>query len=140
MGFNVETLNHKGTAFTVWDAAGQQGLRNLWSHYYKAAKGIIFVVDSSDQERLDDGDSSAKSELQNMVSDEQLSGIPLLIFCNKQDMDQASQPEDIKQRLGVASIIDRNVTVVGCVATTGHGLDQGLDWLSAEMKKSNEPK
>ena len=30
-------------------------IRPLWRHYYQNTNGIIFVVDSNDRERIDDG-------------------------------------------------------------------------------------
>jgi len=52
IGFNVETLEYKNIAFTVWDVGGQEKLRALWRHYFAATQALIFVVDSSDRARL----------------------------------------------------------------------------------------
>ena len=53
IGFNVEELNYKTIKFMVWDVGGQEKLRNLWTHYYDKCRGLIFVVDSSDHERVE---------------------------------------------------------------------------------------
>ena len=63
-GFNVETVEYKNVNFTVWDVGGQDKIRPLWRHYYQNTQGIIFVVDSNDQERIEE----AKDELHKMVS------------------------------------------------------------------------
>ncbi len=34
---------------------GAAQIRPLWRHYYQNTNGIIFVVDSNDRERIDDG-------------------------------------------------------------------------------------
>jgi small GTP-binding protein len=52
IGFNVEELSYKTIKFMVWDVGGQEKLRNLWTHYFEKAKGLIYVVDSSDSERV----------------------------------------------------------------------------------------
>lgn len=52
IGFNVEELHYEKVSFMVWDVGGQEKLRNLWAHYYEGTNGLIFVVDSSDQERI----------------------------------------------------------------------------------------
>ena len=52
IGFNVETLEYKNIAFTVWDVGGQEKLRALWRHYFASTQALIFVVDSSDRARL----------------------------------------------------------------------------------------
>ena len=55
IGFNVETLEYKSIAFTVWDVGGQEKLRALWRHYFQTTQAVIFVVDSSDRARLPRG-------------------------------------------------------------------------------------
>ena len=41
IGFNVETLEYKNIAFTVWDVGGQEKLRALWRHYYANTQARI---------------------------------------------------------------------------------------------------
>lgn len=53
IGFNVETVEYKNIKFTVWDVGGQDKIRLLWRHYYQNTQGLIFVVDSSDKDRID---------------------------------------------------------------------------------------
>merc|ERR1712151_985055 len=54
IGFNVETVEYKNIKFTVWDIGGQDRIRKLWRHYYLGTNGVIFVVDSSDRDRVQD--------------------------------------------------------------------------------------
>lgn len=44
IGFNVETLEYKNIAFTVWDVGGQEKLRALWRHYYANTQARILVM------------------------------------------------------------------------------------------------
>ena len=81
-GFNVENVEYKNIAFTVWDVGGQDKIRPLWRHYYQNTQGIIFVVDSNDRERI----SEAREELQRMLNEDELRDALLLIFANKQDL------------------------------------------------------
>eukprot|EP01127_Copromyxa_protea_P009035 TRINITY_DN2098_c0_g1_i2.p1 TRINITY_DN2098_c0_g1~~TRINITY_DN2098_c0_g1_i2.p1 ORF type:complete len:146 (+),score=12.67 TRINITY_DN2098_c0_g1_i2:38-439(+) len=55
IGFNVESLVYKNVNLTVWDIGGQDKIRVLWRHYYTNTTGLIFVVDSNDHERIDEG-------------------------------------------------------------------------------------
>ena len=64
LGFNVETVEYKNISFTVWDVGGQDKIRPLWRHYYQNTQGLIFVVDSSDRERIQE----SHDELHKMVS------------------------------------------------------------------------
>ena len=66
----------------VWDVGGQEKLRNLWSHYYDKAQGLIYVVDSSDSERID----LAASELNRVLSHKDMDNAVVLILANKRDV------------------------------------------------------
>ena len=64
-----------------------------------------------------------------MLSEEELAGVPLLVFCNKQDVEGALKPEEISEQLGLAGgEKGRDWSVRGSCATKGEGLEEGLDW------------
>lgn len=130
IGFNVETVEYKNIKFTVWDVGGQDKIRLLWRHYYQNTQGLIFVVDSSDKDRVD----IAREELQRMLGEEELRDAILLVFANKQDMGVMSVPE-ITERLGLHSMKGRDWFIQGTCALTGDGLYDGLDWLSKTVSK-----
>ena len=44
IGFNVETLDYKGMAITVWDVGGQDKIRVLWKHYYRNTDAVILLL------------------------------------------------------------------------------------------------
>ena len=52
----------------MWDVGGQDKIRPLWRHYYQNTQGLIFVVDSSDRERIQE----SHDELHKMVSAEHI--------------------------------------------------------------------
>lgn len=56
VGFNVETLDtdRSSLGLTVWDVGGQKKMRPHWRHYYADTAGLLFVVDSCDQKRMDE--------------------------------------------------------------------------------------
>jgi GTPase SAR1 family protein len=82
VGFNVETVTYKNVKFNVWDVGGQDKIRPLWRHYYTGTQGLVFVVDSSDRERIDE----ARQELHRILSDREMKDCLLLVFANKQDL------------------------------------------------------
>lgn len=82
IGFNVETVEFQKVKFTVWDVGGQDKIRQLWKHYYQNTQALIYVVDSSDKERI----NIARDELQKMLSEDELKDAVLLVLANKQDM------------------------------------------------------
>jgi signal recognition particle receptor subunit beta len=71
----------------------------LWRHYFESTEAIVWVVDSSDTQRLHE----AREELLRVLSEEQLRGAPLLVFANKQDMPNALPVDQLVQKLDLAS-------------------------------------
>ena len=64
-----------------------------------------------------------------MLAEDELKDVPLLVFCNKQDVDGALKPEEISEQLGLAGAEKtRQWSVRGSCATKGEGLEEGLDW------------
>lgn len=59
----METVEYKNITFTVWDVGGQDKIRVLWRDYFPKTRGLIFVVDITDRERLQE----VREELNMMV-------------------------------------------------------------------------
>ena len=142
IGFNVESVEYKNINFTVWDIGGQDKIRPLWRHYYPNTHGIIFVVDSNDQERVDGESSdprrrSARQELDAMLLEDDLRDAAVLVLANKQDLPHSLSVDEVGRRMGLHKQRGRAWFVQGCCATTGEGLYDGLDWLSDTLAKSS---
>merc|ERR1711865_586078 len=131
IGFNVETVEYKNIAFTVWDVGGQDKIRPLWRHYYTNTEGIIFVVDSNDQDRVDE----ARDELNRMLSEDELRDAVLLVFANKQDLPHAMPAAEAADKLALHKLRSRTWYIQATCATTGDGMYEGLDWLSNTISK-----
>jgi len=133
IGFNVETVKYKNIQFTVWDMGGQDKIRNLWRVYLKGSAGIIFVLDSSDKQRL----TEAKYELTKLLEEEDLKDAHVLVLANKQDVPGALSANDIKVGLGLHEITSHEWFIQMTVATKGEGLFQGLDWLAGQISNNS---
>uniref|UniRef100_A0A1A8REN6 ADP-ribosylation factor 5 n=1 Tax=Nothobranchius rachovii TaxID=451742 RepID=A0A1A8REN6_9TELE len=130
IGFNVETVEFKNISFTVWDVGGQTIIRPLWRHYYTNTQGLIFVVDSNDPERI----KEAADELHRMLEEDELTGVPVLVFANKQDLPRAMSISDFTDALSLSGVPHQWFVQPSC-AVTGNGLVEGLDWLSNQILK-----
>lgn len=129
IGFNVETIQHNRVNFTAWDVGGQSAIRPLWRHYVQNTDAVVYVVDATDVERLDE----AKEMLETLFAFGELRNAKLLVFANKQDLPSALSPVEVRTRLGVDNVTRNLIFVQGCVAVTGEGLYEGLDWLSGAI-------
>ncbi|KAH9524914.1 hypothetical protein Btru_028246 [Bulinus truncatus] len=131
IGFNVETVEYKNISFTVWDVGGQDKIRPLWRHYFQNTQGLIFVIDSNDRERI----GEAREELMRMLNEDELRDAKLLVFANKQDLPNAMNAAEITDKLALHNLRNRAWYIQATCATSGDGLYEGLDWLSASVKK-----
>ncbi len=100
-------------------------------YLYLFAIGLIFVVDSNDRERI----SAARDELHRMLNEDELREAILLVFANKQDLPNAMSAAEMTDKLGLHGLRHRQWYIQACCATTGDGLYEGLDWLSATLQK-----
>eukprot|EP00798_Chlamydomonas_sp_ICE-L_P031142 gene31142-6282_t len=88
VGSNVELVKYRNLALQIWDLGGQQNLRPFWASYYKNTDAVILVVDSTDRARV----GVTKSELFNLLENEDLARSPILVMANKQDLRDAMGP------------------------------------------------
>lgn len=135
IGFNVETIEYKNITLTCWDLGGRDKARALARHYYEDTQALIYVIDSNDRERL----HIAKDELRSGLDEETLRGVPLLVYCNKQDLPHSMSTAEIETELGLNSLRERQWHTQSCCAKDGDGLYEGLDWLSAALGQTENP-
>ncbi|KAG8829653.1 hypothetical protein FRC20_008619 [Serendipita sp. 405] len=125
LGFNVETIEHKGTSLTLWDVGGRTNF-GLTRHYLQNTDGIIFVIDSADESEF----GSAKEYMDRHLANEHLKGCPLLILANKQDLPNAVDMNVIISKLDLMSRRDNEWFICPCSGATGEGLIEGLEWMA----------
>ena len=131
IGFNKETIKYKGIKMTVWDVGGEGKIRARWKNYFSNKQGLIFVVDASNIDRIDE----ARDELHKLLEEDELKNAVLLVYANKQDLPNAVKPQELGNRLRLNTITNRPWQVQGACATTGDGLYEGLDWLGEQINK-----
>merc|ERR1712096_373873 len=129
IGFNCETVEYRNVKFTVWDIGGQEKIRRLWRYYFQGTQGLIWVLDSSDRDRMED----AREELWALLDADELKDAKLVVFANKQDLPHALKPDEVASKLGLHQL-HRPWFVQGSNAQTGDGLHAGLDWLAKALK------
>ncbi|GMI88265.1 ADP-ribosylation factor B1A [Hibiscus trionum] len=129
IGFNVESIQYKNVCFDVWDIGGESKIRPLWKHYFLNVQALIFVVDSSDRERI----SEARKELHWALADNELADAAVLVLANKQDLPNAMSSPETADKLGLHCLGQRPWFIQNASAYTGHGLYEGLHWLSENI-------
>eukprot|EP00826_Nyctotherus_ovalis_P023261 TRINITY_DN1788_c0_g2_i9.p1 TRINITY_DN1788_c0_g2~~TRINITY_DN1788_c0_g2_i9.p1 ORF type:complete len:185 (+),score=51.68 TRINITY_DN1788_c0_g2_i9:126-680(+) len=131
IGFNLEEFNFKNIKLKMWDISGQIKYRELWKHYYEGADGIVYVLDSTDKERL----AEAKEEFLRVMTEQDLKYIRILVFANKQDKAGALREKEIKNTLGITIEYEGKIKVQEASALSYTGLLEGLTWLVGELER-----
>ncbi len=131
-GFNVETISPcRGLSLIVWDVGGQDHLRTLWHHYFDNVDGLVFVIDSTDRNRL----SLSKAELKGIYQHETMKNVPFIVIANKQDSNEALSAEIITDKLELNQWPNGSYNVIPCCALTGDGLTNAFTILAKLIRK-----
>ncbi|KAH0792270.1 putative ADP-ribosylation factor [Histomonas meleagridis] len=128
IGFNVESIDHKGINLEIWDVGGECRIPPLWYHYIQSSKGIIFVVDSHEN-YTGEFDEAREHLFQYILEKKESKNLPLLVLANKQDLPNALSPDEIENKLCLNTIKDRPWKVQATSVYNEGGLREGLDWL-----------
>mmetsp|Transcript_49790 Transcript_49790/g.116391 ORF Transcript_49790/g.116391 Transcript_49790/m.116391 type:complete len:183 (+) Transcript_49790:87-635(+) len=134
VGFNVETVEYRNFSLTLWDIGGQDKIRKLWRYYFSGVNGLVFVVDSSDRDRID----IAREELQSMLGEDELKNAAVLVYANKQDLPNAFTTAEVAEKLGMPAHRRREWYVQSTCAVSGDGLYEGLDWLTRKLAEQQK--
>lgn len=143
IGFNSVEFKMGKYDVTMFDLGGGKGLRTVWTKYLAEIYGIVYVIDSSAHERIEE----TRQVLQNLVENKQVCGKPMLVLANKQDIEDALDEIDICERLNLEELVNRNkcpCRVETCSAIKGigkkldRGIKQGMEWLLETVKQDYE--
>ncbi|EED96017.1 adp-ribosylation factor like protein 3 [Thalassiosira pseudonana CCMP1335] len=131
-GFNVKSMTQNNLKLNVWDIGGQKSIRPYWRNYFDHTDAIIYVIDSSDKKRM----TETGLELDQLLSEDKLEGVPLLVLANKQDLLNSLSAEEIGEGLNLLSIRDRTWNIQPCSAMDGEGIKDGMDWIMENVNNS----
>uniref|UniRef100_A0A3B3D2W5 ADP ribosylation factor like GTPase 3, like 2 n=1 Tax=Oryzias melastigma TaxID=30732 RepID=A0A3B3D2W5_ORYME len=107
-GFNIKSVASHGMKLNVWDIGGQRKIRPFWKKYLENTDLL---------------------ELSELIDEENLKGVPVLIFANKQDLATASPASEIAEGLNLHTYRDREWQIQACSAMSGEGVQDGMNWI-----------
>lgn len=110
-------VDHKGFAADIFGTPGQERFDPIVRLISGEAMGIFLILDSTKTDDFVRG--------RHMLGITESSGLPVVIIANKQDMQGALMPEDIRGKLAMSE----NVPILPAVATTGDGVFEAFERL-----------
>lgn len=131
LGFQINTLYFQGYKLVLWDVGGQASIRTYWRNFFEKTDGLIWVVDSSDVQRLE----ICRRELHELLRQEKLQGAALLVYYNKSDIEGSLSLKEISQFLQLESLQNRDWAILPSSGITGSGLEQGIVWLVSQISQ-----
>eukprot|EP00956_Cyclotella_meneghiniana_P009967 scaffold13761_cov74-Cyclotella_meneghiniana.AAC.11 len=137
---NTEELIVGQLKLKAFDLGGHETARRLWQDYTTTVDGVVFLVDAIDRQRFPE----AKRELDNLLSSEELRGVPFLVLGNKIDMPSAASEEELKYALGLVDTYGKDmasqyyendcgacpIEVFMCSVVRRMGYKDAFQWLS----------
>jgi len=127
--------------FTCHDLGGHIEARKIWPNFFPAVNGIVFIVDCTDTDRLEE----AKKELSGILTNVYIKHIPVLVLGNKIDNPKALSEDKLRASLGLLQNITtgkntsneetkklgiRPVEVFMCSVLQRTGFKEGFMWIS----------
>ena len=128
IGYNCEIIKNKNHEknLDIWDIGGKEIIRALWINYLNNIDGIIWVYDISDKQTYEE----SQNELKKLLNNSNIKpNLPLLIFANKSDLNEAeNQIEDFINDIK-DNINDRPYYIKECNQNDLNSYKEGLEWL-----------
>ncbi|XP_005110959.1 ADP-ribosylation factor [Aplysia californica] len=133
VGLDGDTVTLNGIALSSWELGGRSSLQFFFRLYYKAAQGIVLVVDSAMHEYMDHAFDYFNWLI---LQEEETKGMTVMVLANKQDLPQALNCEEVEKRFRekFPSTPDHKIFFKPCVATTGEGIREAFNEFSTKLK------
>ncbi|KAL4512765.1 hypothetical protein ABPG72_017450 [Tetrahymena utriculariae] len=130
-GFEIQYLNCSGinAPVLVYDCSGVGRARDNWRTFYDACDGIIFVIDSTDSQRV----TVLKKIIKDVLTDRSIKDKkPILFAFNKQDEEDIMEKENFVQVLEINNFkrTQKNpISTKGITGKTGDGVIDCFQWI-----------
>jgi ADP-ribosylation factor protein 6 len=133
IGFNVESIDYKNRKIYMWDIGGGGQLYHFWSHYMKNSNCLIFVIDVSTKDRINEYIESFQFLLD---QHKDIRNIPIIIFNNKKNDKKEFESEEILKKVNMPpeiapQILEGNVF-------SGEGLPELLEYIYNNIEFKEE--
>mmetsp|Transcript_44416 Transcript_44416/g.71140 ORF Transcript_44416/g.71140 Transcript_44416/m.71140 type:complete len:196 (-) Transcript_44416:40-627(-) len=128
-----------GINFSIEDVGGHFAMRRVWRDHCVNMDAIVFMVDAAEQCRF----KEVKTELNVLLSANELKEVPVLVFGNKIDKKEAVSEQTFRKALGLTATTGkqakqtaddvRPIEVFMCSVVRKAGFSDGFQWLATKI-------
>lgn len=127
-----EVFTIGSTSIRAWDLGGHAAVRHAWRRYSKSADGLIFMVDASDLERLEE----AKNELHALLNDKAFTDVPVAVLLNKRDVPGSlGADQGAREAMGVAELGHAKIELFDGSILKEFGYNEAIEWIVKQAKQ-----
>jgi len=132
----VESFQCEGVKFSGWDLGGHEAVRHIWEDYLCEASAVVFLIDINDNERFEE----ARDELDALISEGAISGVPLAILLNKCDMiSQWKTLKEMEEKVAIEIDLaelrrmhgEDKIRMWGISVLKGQGYHNAFQWIAS---------
>lgn len=128
--YRAEKFSYQGITFQAWDLGGHEAVRHLWEDYVCECSAVVFLIDSVDNDRLEE----AEYELDNLIGEKTLAGLPVALLFNKCDLPDSISSQEIFERIKYDELQKMhgkdNIAAFRISVLRGEGYQQALRWVA----------
>ena len=124
LGVDVEELNLYGLKLKVWDLGGQKEFRKLWGEYVEKSDALVYVLDGSNKQRLDEAANEFKKAVRYLRQ-----GAPIAVFINKIDLEDVVSVDEVIKKFELTKLSNHPWQVFKTSGKYGFGLVYAFSWI-----------
>ena len=131
MGINKETIDFPKLKMNVFDLGGQIDFRGMWSSVNERSDALVYVVDSTDQFRLQETKEIFYKIIETQINPE----IPVLILLNKIDIGNRISRYDFIKDFNLDDFHQMKWVCYETSAKTGEGIYEAFHWFVSQLQE-----
>jgi small GTP-binding protein len=134
LGVSISRIIFQKLTFEFTDVGGQESIRKQWDSYLKKPNLLVFVLDAMDRDpaRIE----TAKKELDRILKNPKVTGIPLLVLINKVDEPLAMSRRIVDDKYALPLLKNHDIAIYEVSAMTGLNIDAVINAMTSLVLKN----
>ena len=133
----TEELTMGNIVSTAYDLGGHEIARRVWHDFYVDIDAIVFIIDAASPQRF----KESKTELDELLDNEDLRKVPFLVLGNKIDCAEAVEEYTLRSVFDLTRTYGKGIDMVTnsdvrplevfmCSVVKRQGYKEGFNWLA----------